>query len=42
MKVLCGDTPDMEVLTRGLCDHSLMNKVEVGPVRSSNIILVRV
>ena len=36
------ERPDVEVLTVGLCGHSLANKVEVGLVRSSDTILLRV
>lgn len=39
---LCGDKPDMEVLTQDFRGNSLKSKVEVGPVSSSDITLLRV
>ena len=36
------ERPDVEVLMVGLCSHSLANKVEVGLVRRSDIILLRI
>lgn len=42
LEALCGKGPAVEVLTVGLCGHSLASEMEVGPARSSGIILLRV
>lgn len=39
---LCGDKPDVEVLTQDFIGNGLKSKVEVGPVSSSAITLLGV